>query len=61
MTTYVPCPHCRVKYPLEKLYVDAHDQPTPGKSYTVVCAVCGQQFDVSFRKRWLLPLQAVVK
>ncbi|MDA0734369.1 MAG: hypothetical protein O2909_11900 [Chloroflexi bacterium] len=61
MTTYVSCPNCRVKYPLEKLYVDAHDQPAPSKSYTVVCAVCSQQFDVSFRKRRFLPMRAVVK
>ncbi len=27
-----------------------------GRIYTVVYAVCGLQFDVTFRKRWLLPL-----
>ena len=61
MTTYVQCPNCRVKYPLEQLYADAHDRPAQGKTYTVVCAVCSTQFDVGFRKRWPFPIQAVVK
>ncbi len=61
MINYVQCPKCRVKYPLEQLYSDAHDRPAQGKTYTVVCAVCNAQFDVSFRKRWPLPMQALVK
>jgi hypothetical protein len=61
MTSYVQCPHCRVRYPLEKLYSNAHDRPAQGKSYTIVCAVCRRQFDVSFQRRWPLPLRAVVK
>ena len=59
MTTYVGCPGCGVKYPLKQLYHHAHDRPSQSKVYTVVCAVCGQQFDVGFRRRWrgLLPLR----
>jgi hypothetical protein len=64
MTSYVACPHCRVRYPLEKLYADRHDQSAPGKSYTIVCAVCHDQFDASFRRGWSLrgrTLRALVK
>ena len=61
MTTYVGCPNCRVKYPAEKLYSETHDRPEPGKVYTVVCSLCGQQFDVRFQRRWPWPLRAVVK
>ena len=56
MTSYVGCPNCRVKYPVKKLYSQAHDRPAHGRSYTVVCAVCGHQFDITFRKPWVLPL-----
>ena len=63
MTTYVGCPGCGVKYPLKQLYHHTHDRPSQGKLYTVVCAVCGQQFDVGFRTRWrgLLPLRPQVR
>ena len=63
MTTYVGCPGCGVKYPLKQLYHHTHDRPSQSKVYTVVCAVCGQQFDAGFRKRWrgLLPLRPVVR
>ncbi len=63
MTTYVGCPGCGVKYPLKQLYHHTHDRPSQSKVYTVVCAVCGQQFDVGFRRRWrgLLPLQPKVR
>ena len=63
MTTYVSCPGCGVKYPLKQLYHHAHDRPSQSKVYTVVCAVCGQQFDVGFRSRWrgLLPLRPKVR
>ncbi len=63
MTTYVGCPGCGVKYPLKQLYHHTHDRPSQSKVYTVVCAVCGQQFDVGFRRRWrgLLPLRPVVR
>ncbi len=63
MTTYVGCPGCGVKYPLQQLYHHTHDRPSQGKVYTVVCALCGQQFDVGFRSRWrgLLPLQPQVR
>ena len=63
MTTYVGCPGCGVKYPLKQLYHHTHDRPSESKVYTVVCAVCGQQFDTSFRRRWrgLLPLRPVVR
>jgi hypothetical protein len=60
MTVYVGCPKCRVKYPVEKLYNETHDGPGPGKVYTIVCAVCRHQFDVSFYRRWPLPLRVVV-
>lgn len=56
MTSYIGCPNCRVKYPVERLYHKTHDRPAAGRIYTVVCAVCGHQFDVTFRKRGLLPL-----
>ena len=56
MTSYVGCPNCRVKYPVKRLYNRPHDRPAHGKRYTVVCAVCAQQFDVTFQKLWLLPL-----
>lgn len=61
---YVQCPGCRVRYPLEKLYGEPHDRPAEGKSYTVLCAVCRRQFDVSIRARWSWrgrTLRAVVK
>jgi hypothetical protein len=61
MTVYVGCPKCRVKDPVEKLYNETHDGPGPGKVYTIVCAVCRHQFDVSFYRRWPLPLRVVVK
>ena len=63
MTTYVGCPGCGVKYRLKQLYHHAHDRPSQSKVYTVVCAVCGQQFDVGFRRRWrgLLPLRPKVR
>ena len=63
MTAYVGCPHCRVKYPVKKLYSQAHDRPAPGRVYTVVCAVCGHQFDVGFQRRLPgpFPLRAVVR
>ena len=63
MTTYVGCPGCGVKYPLKQLYHHSHDRPSQSRVYTVVCAVCGQQFDVGFRRRWrgLLPLQPRVR
>jgi len=63
MTTYVGCPGCGVKYPLKQLYHHTHDRPSQSRVYTVVCAVCGQQFDVGFRRRWrgLLPLQPKVQ
>ena len=63
MTTYVSCPGCGVKYPLRQLYHHTHDRPSQNKVYTVVCAVCGQQFDVGFRRRWngLLPLRPKVR
>lgn len=54
MTGYVDCPHCRVRYPLERLYGNQRDQPTEGRSYTIVCSVCGGQFDVSFQRGWSL-------
>ena len=56
MTGYIGCPNCRVKYPVKRLYHKSHDRPAAGRVYTVVCAVCGHQFDVTFRKRWMLPL-----
>ena len=63
MTTYVGCPGCGVKYPLKQLYQHAHDRPSQDKVYAVVCSVCGQQFDVGFRRRWkgMLPLQPKIK
>ncbi len=63
MTTYVGCPGCGVKYPLKQLYHHTHDRPSQSRVYTVVCAVCGQQFDVGFQKRWrgLLPLRPLVQ
>ena len=63
MTTYVGCPVCGVKYPLKQLYHHTHDRPSQSKVYTVVCAVCGQQFDVGFRRRWkgLLPLRPMIR
>jgi hypothetical protein len=63
MTTYVGCPGCGVKYPLKQLYHHAHDRPSQSRVYTVVCAVCGQQFDVGFQRRWrgLLPLRPSVR
>ena len=54
MTSHVECPHCRVRYPLERLYTDRHDQPAEGKSYTIVCSVCQGQFEVSFQRSWSL-------
>jgi hypothetical protein len=64
MTSHVECPYCRVRYPLEKLYADRHDQPAPGKSYTLVCTLCNGQFDVGFQRSWSLRgrvLRALVK
>ncbi|MCH7745525.1 MAG: hypothetical protein IIC84_05560 [Chloroflexi bacterium] len=65
---YVGCPNCRVQYPVERLHTpsltgkgEGHDQPADGKQYTISCAVCGHQFDVLFRKRWLFGLKAIVR
>jgi DNA-directed RNA polymerase subunit RPC12/RpoP len=61
---YVQCPGCRVRYPLDRLYADPHDGPAEGKSYTVLCAVCGRQFEIGIRTRWSWrgrTLRAVVK
>jgi len=61
---YVQCPGCQVRYPLERLYSNDHDRPAQGKSYTVLCAVCGRQFDVGIRVQWSFrgrTLRAVVK
>lgn len=64
MQSYVQCPNCRVRYPLKRIYSDLHDRPMEGRSYTVVCTVCGQQFDVAIRRRWSMrgrTLRAEVK
>ena len=54
---FAACPNCRVQYPLQRL--GAH--PEAGKTYTVLCSVCGNQFDVTFLKRWLMPLKTVTR
>ncbi len=54
---FAACPNCRVQYPLQRL--GAH--PEAGKTYTVLCSVCGNQFDVTFVKRWLMPLKTVTR
>ena len=59
--THVECPNCGVRYPLDRLYADQHDRPSPGKSYTILCSVCGRRFDVTFSRRWPFPLRTKVR
>ncbi len=54
---FAACPNCRVQYPLQRLGA----YPEAGKTYTVLCSVCGNQFDVTFLKRWLMPLKTVTR
>ncbi len=54
---FAACPNCRVQYPLQRL--GAH--PEAGKTYTVLCSVCGKQFNVAFLKRWFMPLKTVTR
>ncbi len=59
--THVGCPHCDVRYPVNRLDPGFNGRAAVGKTYTVVCSVCGERFDVAFRKRWFLPLRAHVR
>ncbi len=54
---FAACPNCRVQYPLQRL--GAH--PEAGKTYTVLCSVCGTQFSVTFLKRWFMPIKTVTR
>ncbi len=54
---FAACPNCRVQYPLQRLGA----YPEAGKTYTVLCSVCGNQFNVTFLKRWLMPLKTVTR
>lgn len=58
---YVGCPSCRVRYPADRLQRDFTDRAAGGKTYTVLCSVCGTRFDVTFRRRRLLPMRVRVR
>lgn len=47
----IRCPECGTDYPASRLYADVRDAPDSGLQYTVVCVVCGTQFDVIFEER----------
>ena len=42
----IECPHCETSYPITRTCVRVE----PGVTFTIVCAVCGKDFDGKF---WL--------
>lgn len=47
----IECPHCDTSYPIERTCLKAE----AGVRFTIVCSVCGHDFDGSIREEPALP------